>query len=175
VKWINVDVNALAPMLINRKVDSSPMFASHAYWVGKAAKEQGQKLVVLPYADAGFKIYSYCIYTTEELIEKNPDLAKRFVAATVKSFLWAHDHIDEAVAIHHQKYPDIALDEAKGSLSIMYDYVFPPDVKVSDFGHYNQDRLKATYQAAASAQNLPPDTDVNQFIDLRFLPAIPPQ
>ncbi len=46
----------------------------------------GQPPVAFPYSDYGVNQVGYCIATRKDTIEKNPDLVKRFVAATIKAY-----------------------------------------------------------------------------------------
>lgn len=58
----------------------------------------GQPPVAFPYSDFGVNQVGYCIATRKELVDKNPDLVKRFVAATIKSYKAAEADPDAAVA-----------------------------------------------------------------------------
>lgn len=42
--------------------------------------------VTFPYSDYGVNQVGYCIVTSKDTLAKNPDLVKRFVAATIKSY-----------------------------------------------------------------------------------------
>lgn len=46
----------------------------------------GAAPVTFPYSDYGVNQVGYCIVTSKDTLAKNPDLVKRFVAATVKSY-----------------------------------------------------------------------------------------
>lgn len=46
----------------------------------------GAAPVTFPYSDFGVNQVGYCIVTSKETLAKNPDLVKRFVAATIKSY-----------------------------------------------------------------------------------------
>lgn len=46
----------------------------------------GKEPVAFPYSSYGVNQVGYCIVTTKDLVEKNPDLVKRFVQATIKSY-----------------------------------------------------------------------------------------
>ena len=46
----------------------------------------GKEPVAFPYSSYGVNQVGYCIVTNKDLIEKNPDLVKRFVQATIKSY-----------------------------------------------------------------------------------------
>jgi NitT/TauT family transport system substrate-binding protein len=58
----------------------------------------GEQPVTFPYSDYGVNQVGYCIVTTKEMVEANPDLVKRFMAATVKSYKEAEKDPDAAVA-----------------------------------------------------------------------------
>lgn len=58
----------------------------------------GADPVTFPYSDYGVNQVGYCIVASKETVEKNPDLVKRFVAATVKSYKEAEANPDAAVA-----------------------------------------------------------------------------
>lgn len=57
----------------------------------------GEPPVIFPYSDFGVNQVGYCIVTRKELVEQNPDLVKRFVAATIRSYKAAEAEPDAAV------------------------------------------------------------------------------
>ena len=68
----------------------------------QAGRDQGQwrraQPVTFPYSDFGVNQVGYCIVTTTDTVKNNPDLVKRFMAATVKSYKEAEKNPDAAVA-----------------------------------------------------------------------------
>ncbi len=58
----------------------------------------GEDPVTFAYSDFGINQVGYCIVATKEMVEKNPDLVKRFMAATVKAYADAEKDPDAAVA-----------------------------------------------------------------------------
>jgi len=57
----------------------------------------GDAPVVFPYSDFGVNQVGYCITARKEMVANNPDLVKRFVAATIKSYKAAEADPDAAV------------------------------------------------------------------------------
>ena len=57
----------------------------------------GDEPVAFPYSDYGVNQVGYCISTHEDTVKNNPDLVKRFVAATVKSYQEAEADPEAAV------------------------------------------------------------------------------
>jgi NitT/TauT family transport system substrate-binding protein len=58
----------------------------------------GEQPITFPYSDYGVNQVGYCIVTTKDTVANNPDLVKRFMAATVKSYAEAEKDPDAAVA-----------------------------------------------------------------------------
>ena len=58
----------------------------------------GEQPVTFPYSDYGVNQVGYCIVTTKDTVANKPDLVKRFMAATVKSYAEAEKNPDAAVA-----------------------------------------------------------------------------
>jgi NitT/TauT family transport system substrate-binding protein len=58
----------------------------------------GADPVTFPYSDYGVNQVGYCIVTTNDMVKSHPDLVKRFMAATVKSYKEAQAHPDQAIA-----------------------------------------------------------------------------
>jgi len=61
-------------------------------------KNGGAAPVIFPYSDYGVNQVGYCIVARKDMVEKNPDLVKRFVQATIKSYKAAEADPDAAVA-----------------------------------------------------------------------------
>ena len=68
----------------------------------QAGRDQGewrrQQPVAFPYSDYGVNQVGYCIVTNKETVKNNPDLVKRFMAATVKAYKETEKNPDAAVA-----------------------------------------------------------------------------
>ena len=60
----------------------------------------------LSLADHGINVYSTNIIANEAFLKENPDLAKRFVKASLKGWQYAIDHPDEAVAAYMSQRPE---------------------------------------------------------------------
>lgn len=57
----------------------------------------GEEPVTFPYSDYGVNQVGYCISAHEDTVKSNPDLAQRFVDATLKSYVAAEQDPDAAV------------------------------------------------------------------------------
>ena len=170
INWVTMEPGSLAPTLIAGKIDGATLFALNWYYQNKAAEKQGKRIKILPFTEAGFNIYAYCLIANEQFVAKNQDLTRRFIGAYQKSYEWAKDNIQEAAVLHKKRYPELELDDIEGTMKMMFPYIFNEVTTRDGFGKFNPAQLKATYDAVAAAEKLKPDADPAQFVDTSLLP-----
>ena len=73
---------SIAPFLVNKAAIQQGYIGSEPFLI----EQQGIKPVVMLLADAGYDSYSALIETSRKLAERNPDLVRRFVAASIKGW-----------------------------------------------------------------------------------------
>jgi NitT/TauT family transport system substrate-binding protein len=170
VGWTTVDPTAMAPMLIAGKVDGAVFYETHHYYINKQAEREGKKIVPLRFSDYGFKINSWVIFATEQTLKEKPDLMRRFLRASQKAIQWANTNREEVAKLHNQRHPEVAADDALGSLRTMLSYTINDDAKRVGFGRFDKEQLANTYKVVADAQKLDPAVDPQSFVDTSLLP-----
>lgn len=165
IRWINMDGAAMATQLIAKNLDAAPFYSIHYYYQNKAAMRAGEKIRVLPFVEAGFRIYAASIVTTDKMIEEKPELVTRFLRAVQKSFEWARDNPQQACELHVKRVPEVALDDCMGSVKATMDFVFNEHSAKYGWGKESPERLAFTWKTVAQAQELPPDWQPSQAID----------
>jgi ABC-type nitrate/sulfonate/bicarbonate transport system substrate-binding protein len=82
--------------LYSHKADFTIPFTA---WEGVEAEMRGIQLRYFAFSDYGFpEFYQVVLACDRQWLEKEPDAARRFVAATVQGFQFAADHPDDAAA-----------------------------------------------------------------------------
>lgn len=170
VSWVTVDPTAMGALLLKGEIDAAPQFETNYFYQNKAAEAQGKKIKVLPYADYGFKIYSICVHTSDKIINEKPDLVKRFLRATKKSFEWTNANQKEAAKIYNSVHPMSAVDDVEAEIKLMMRFVFNDDTNKPGFGLFDATQLKKTYEIVADSQGLDPKADPAAVVDTRFVP-----
>lgn len=170
IEWITVDASSMAAMLISGRLDAAPFYSIHHYYQNKQAEQMGEKINVLPFVETGFTIYSGSLFTTEEQIENNPDLVERFIRAVRTSWEFARDNQQEACQLHVEANPEVDLDDCQGSLEATLGFVFNEHSEKTGLGRYDPERLQFTYSVVAEAQELDPEWNPENAVDIRFLP-----
>jgi NitT/TauT family transport system substrate-binding protein len=170
VKWTTVDATTMPSLLVNKKVDAVPYFTSNAAFVRPQVEAMGDKLRIIPFADYGFDIYAYCVFTRDDVIKEKPDLVRRFLAAMQKSYLWAKDNPEEAIRIHSKRFPDTKPEQNMEGWKDLMSYMFGKDGNKPWTGHIDMAKVQKTYDVVAQSQGLDPGVDVTQFVDDSLLP-----
>ncbi|WP_149537949.1 ABC transporter substrate-binding protein [Siccirubricoccus phaeus] len=170
ITWVNTDASAMAAMLITRRVDAAPFYSIHHYYTNKAARAAGEEIVVLPFVETGFAIYAAAIVATDEMIQRNPDLTRRFLRGLQKSLEWARDNQAEACRLHVARNPEVAQDDCEGSLRAVVSFVFTDHARETGLGRFGAERLATTWRVVAESLQLDPKWDPTQAIDTSLLP-----
>jgi len=110
VKNAGVDAGKIEEIPV--KFDLSPLLSGEIHvWPGYvinevlAAQEQGHEVNIIRPADYGINFYADTLFATESLIEKDPELVRSFVQATMKGWRYAVEHPEEAASFG-LKYAD---------------------------------------------------------------------
>jgi ABC-type nitrate/sulfonate/bicarbonate transport system substrate-binding protein len=91
--------------LYNKQADFTIPFTA---WEGVEAAQRGIKLRYFQFADYGFpEYYQVVLACDRQWLDKDPDAARRFVAATVQGFQFAADNADEAAALLVSENPGV--------------------------------------------------------------------
>src|SRR5437773_591742 len=104
VSMVQVDPAAKVVTVLEKKTDALLGGADDQYFL---IKYKGGNPVAMRYADWGANIVGMTIMTSGETIKKNPDLVKRFVRASVKSWEEAKKNPGAAVDAAMKAKPDL--------------------------------------------------------------------
>jgi NitT/TauT family transport system substrate-binding protein len=141
IREITVTASSYVPMLLSRQVDAVLDQSSYVGRYQKAADEQKLTIAFFRYSDYGYDLYGDAIVATEATIRDKPDLAKRFLAATMRGNLYAFDHPDEAVEILARFAAEAEPDVAKAELLDTKALALNDEVKSHGYGYIDGPRL----------------------------------
>ena len=98
VKITNVPDGALVSSYLQGAGDAVGMLGGLDDKPAEIKANGGAEPVAFPYSSYGVNQVGYCIVTTKDLLKNNPDLVKRFVQATIKSYEETGKNPEAAVA-----------------------------------------------------------------------------
>lgn len=98
VKLVNVAEGALVSSYLQGAGGAVAMLGGLDDKPAEIKAAGGPAPIGLAYSDYGVNQIGYCISTTKDLVKNNPDLVKRFVQATMKSYAETLKNPDAAIA-----------------------------------------------------------------------------
>lgn len=115
ITLVQVDPAAKVVSVLEKRVDGLLGGADDQYFL---IKQRGLEPAALRYSDWGANIVGMTILTTDKLIQSDPDLVKRFVRATVKSWEEAKKNPEAAVDATLKVKPDLNRESQLGQLKV---------------------------------------------------------
>ena len=167
VKFLRVDGAAkLVAILENRAVGILGGVENQALIL----PQRGLKVTVLPYASMGVNTMGLAIIATRDTIAKNPDMVRRFNAATREAFEAAIADPEAAIAAGRKAKPDMEHDLALAQLKAGLTLVKSPRGADKPVGWMSPDDWAETLALMKEYQDLKTDLPATAFWTDALLP-----
>jgi NitT/TauT family transport system substrate-binding protein len=158
-----------APFVTNKRAVMQGYVTSEPLAVEKAG---GFKPVVHLLADHGFDTYSTTLETRREMVEKNPDLVRRFVEASIigwSTYLYGDNRAGNAAI--KKDNPEITDEQLASSLAKMKEYgiVDSGDARTLGIGAMTDARVKSFFDKMVKAGLFKPNLDYAKSYTLQFV------
>lgn len=166
VSLINMPPTSLVPSLLQGQVDAI-LGSIDSYQIQVEA--QGATVDVFRFADYGVPTVSTSIFATQSILSANPDLVKKFVAASLKGWVFAMDNNDRAVKDLKQVFPTVNDKLAAQELVAIRPLFCSGGAKY--FGKAEDALWAKTQELLAEVKLLPSGQDPKSYYTHDFLPA----
>lgn len=164
IKREEVDVGFDYAPLIAKKIDAEWAFRTTA---GVNLPAKGIQVNTISPKEYGITTHGYTLFTTEEMIEKNPDLVKRFLRATIKGITYTLEEPDEALQSvlkrNGKANPELEKERLK-----LYNEVTSNSEKYP-VGYMDYEMFKETYDRLVDEEVIANEFDVRETFTTKFL------
>ena len=126
IRFVQVDPAAKVVSVLEKKVDALLGGAYDQYFL---IKYKGQEPAALRYADHGANIVGMTILTTTSTIKNKPDLVRRFVKASVRSWEEAKKNPNAAVDAAMKVKPDLNRQSTLDQMMVDFELLDSPNSK----------------------------------------------
>ena len=133
-------------------------------------ENRGAKVNVLRFADNNFNTMTVSAFTNDKVIKENPDLVRRFVKATVRSWEAAMKDPAAAVEAAAEAKPGINKDILRAQLEASNKLVPPPNGSAMPFGSAPAAFWDQTLAILKEYQGLKTDAATADHYNYSFLP-----
>lgn len=165
---IDLVVSPSSELLMNGSVDAKTGFAINE---AVAIDLKGKKTSVILPSDYGVSAYLEVVFTTRKTVEENPDLVKRFVAATKKGYDYAYQHKDETVAAVLALNNQLDPAQQAAQLALQESYVYTDHSKKNGTCAFDPAVVKETVETLREFGGLKGELDVDKLYSTDFVAA----
>lgn len=165
---IDLVVSPSSELLMNGSVDAKTGFAINE---AVAIELKGQKTSVILPSDYGVSAYLEVVFATRKTVEENPDLVKRFVAATKKGYDYAYQHKDETVAALVALNNQLDPEQQAAQLALQEGYVYTDYSKENGTCAFDPAVVKETVETLREFGGLKGELDVDKLYSTDFIAA----
>lgn len=141
IKYFKTTVEYSLDKLINGENDLQTVYLSNEPFM---IQEAGLEVNLFNPKDYGFDGYGDILFTSKKLLKNRPELVEKMYEASKKGWEYAFSHIDESVAVIHEKYN--TLNKSKEALIFEANTLKSLSGYGDNFGELKKDKIKSIAQ-----------------------------
>ncbi|HKQ27205.1 MAG TPA: ABC transporter substrate-binding protein [Burkholderiales bacterium] len=142
LKVVNLDPASLVAALAAKRIQSIGLFAMSETAIRRAVQDAEVKHMLL--ADHGLDIYANGIGVKEDFLQKNPDVVRRFVRASLRGWKDALANPEEAAKLQLQSVKALNPVVIAEELQVVRRLAVVPDTQKNGLGWIELGKLKRT-------------------------------
>jgi NitT/TauT family transport system substrate-binding protein len=170
IRLVRLDPAVVDAAFIEGKVDLFDCWAASSREVAlKRARVAGVTVGWLNYSDLGVDAYGSGFATRDELIEKKPEMVRKFLQASYRGYELALANPDEALKAIVKLFPAVDPDIAMAQIKATSELIVDPGVRPRGLGFMRPERMKSTLEFTERAYNAKGKLKVDDLYTNRFV------
>lgn len=173
VKFVSIAPAAKTAALATRQVD-----VIFDYYTGRPMHEKGvppDQLVSIMWSDYGFQSYSNAIFTSDGMVEKDPELIKRFLRASLRGWEYTLKNPEEAIKILAEYHP-INEQDLLANLKLVMEFFRSEIYEKKGLGYIDPETMASTVRLVDTYMGVkvtfpPEEAYTNEFLPKIKLPS----
>lgn len=172
VSWLTVTAALREPMLVEGRAHATAAFLDAVLSL-QSLGVPPEQIVVFHFPEHGVDMYGLALVTRPEIIEKQPQVVRGVVRATIRGWLRTIEDKDLAIRVLKRRDPliDERLELARLELAVER-LIMTPWVAEYGFGGASSERLLSHIRAVVQALKLPGTPSVDDIFTDGFLPPL---
>ena len=167
---MTVDAAGLYPLLFSGRADAVVDYEVGWPTISERAREAGIELGRLRFVDYGFDIYSNAIMATDETLEHQPDVVRRFIKASLEGMEAAFADPVAAGQVMNNAFPILDVDSAAREVEIVRSLAHPDDSNSGILGFISETKAALTRDIIVRSYSISTDIAVSDTYTNDFLP-----
>jgi NitT/TauT family transport system substrate-binding protein len=145
IRLLRMDPAVVDASLIEGKIDLAECWrASNRAVIQKQAATAGVPIAWMEYSAYGLNAYGSGFATTEDIIQKRPDLVRKFLRAAYRGYEFSIANPDAAADIMVKMYPTVDRAVALQQIREINDLVRDASATDRALGYLREDRIRST-------------------------------
>jgi NitT/TauT family transport system substrate-binding protein len=166
ITWVDATAQNNASLLATSQIDALATQLVTQPQIEKLGK--GRKLVNFPFSDFISDLYGVSIMTHKNLIDKNPDLVKRFNQAIMRGVKYAVNNPDEIGKVLKETDNTVDAEQASKELAILKPNCIPADN--APVGSFDEARMAKNIALLQGINLIPSGLSPKDIADTSFIP-----
>jgi NitT/TauT family transport system substrate-binding protein len=153
VTWVNIEPAAKTAAVAEKRMDGVGDYSTGLPLYEKAAGKGN--VVMMPWADSGFDMYSMSIMASEKTMKERPKVLKDFLEASYMGWRDVMADPDAAMVIFKKRVPEIEVDTVKAIMMIGLGLMKTEQYAKGGIGSIDDKRMCASVDLVNSYMGLP--------------------
>jgi len=167
VTLLQLNPSVIVTSLIEGQIDAAECWAGNSRPLfEQAAKQAGLQLGWIEYRSFGLDMYGSGLVASDTLIAKDPDLVKKFVAATYRGYAFVLANPDQARDLMVKKFPTLDRDVTGAQIAELATLMRGPGT----LGALSEERMASTMQVINRGYQLEGKVAVQDLYTQQFAP-----
>lgn len=167
ISLVQIDPAGKVVALLEKRVDAIIGGLDDQYFL---VKQKGGNPVGMKFADHGANTVGLTVVTSNAFAQKNPDLVKRFLRATAKSWQEAIKNPDAAIDALLKTRTDLDRVSQKGQLEADISFIKSAHGKGKPFGYSEPEDWERTMKILTEYRDLKTDKPASAFYSNDYMP-----
>jgi NitT/TauT family transport system substrate-binding protein len=167
VTWVNVEPAAKIAALAEKRVDT---VADYTTGLPLYEKPMGEgNVVMMPWADHGFDMYSMSIMASQKTMEERPEVLKKFLEAAYMGWRDVMADPDAAMAIFKKRVPEIDEKLLAANMKLGLDLMKTDRYREHGIGWIDEAKMCSSVDLVNTYMGLPKQVDCHDVFTTDFL------
>ncbi len=167
VTWVNVEPAAKIAALAEKRVDS---VADYTTGLPLYEKPMGEgKVVMMPWADHGFDMYSMSIMASEKTMTERPEVLRKFLEAAYLGWRDVLSDPEAALAIFKKRVPEIDEKLIGANMKLGLQLMDTDRYKQNGIGWVEKDKMCSSVDLVNTYMGLPKKVECDDVFTMDFL------
>ena len=154
VEIVNLAPPAKFPSFVSKKVDAIVAFKTEEPGILAAATKAGVAVDRFLFSDYGVDYYSIGFIVSDDTLTKRPDMVKRFLAATLRGYVFAFKNPQAAADMFIKRFPESNRELSFAQWNVSIDHVLTDRTRANGLGYIDRAKMQHTLDLITKYQEV---------------------